>query len=204
MAKGKLMAPIQTSGRLSFRFRSLLALLGSSISVSSSRLIRGPLLPGWSWAIETGTHFLRRQANTAFDMQDISAGREYEDSLTFKSPALAQVTIEPASFEAENGNNPVAGKDRIIRGDWFTPIESDPQAFMLYLHGGGYAYYSKFHANLIALVTLASDCKTFALDYRLIPEHPFPAQLEDALAAYQWLLENGVPPERLVVAGNSA
>ena len=75
---------------------------------------------------------------------------------------------------------------------------------MLYLHGGGYAYYSKFHANLIALVTLAANCKTFALDYRLIPEHPFPAQLEDALAAYLWLLENDVPPERLVVAGDSA
>jgi monoterpene epsilon-lactone hydrolase len=204
MAKEKLTAPIQTSGRLSFRLRSLLALLGSSISVSSSRLIRGPLLPGWSWTMETGTHFLRRQTNTAFDMQDISSGREYEDSLTFKSPALAQVTIEPASFQAENGNNPVAGKDRIIRGDWFIPKESDPKAFMLYLHGGGYAYYSKFHTNLIALVTLAADCRTYALDYRLIPEHPFPAQLEDALAAYHWLLKNGVPPERLVVAGDSA
>ena len=100
MAKEKLTAPIQTSGRLSFRFRSLLALLGSSVSVSSSRLIRGPLLPGWSWTMETGTHFLRRQKNTAFDMQDISAGREYEDSLTFTSPALARVMIETASFQA--------------------------------------------------------------------------------------------------------
>jgi epsilon-lactone hydrolase len=204
MAKGKLTAPIQTSGRLSYRLRSLLALLGSSVSVTSSRLIRGPRLPGWSWTIEFGTHFLRRHTTTAFDMQDISAGREYEDSLTFTSPALAQVTIEPVSILEEDGNNPATASGRIFHGSWFTPIESSPGAFMLYLHGGGYAYYSKFHANLIALVTLTADCKTFALDYRLIPEHPFPAQLEDATAAYHWMLENGVPPEKLVVAGDSA
>lgn len=75
---------------------------------------------------------------------------------------------------------------------------------VLYLHGGGYAYYSAAHQNLIALVTLAARARTFALDYRLIPEHPFPAQLEDALAAYRWLLQTGVAPERLVVAGDSA
>ncbi len=50
----------------------------------------------------------------------------------------------------------------------------------------------------------AARSDTFALDYRLIPEHPFPAQLEDALAAYRWLLATGVRPEHLVVGGDSA
>lgn len=75
---------------------------------------------------------------------------------------------------------------------------------VLYLHGGGYAYYSKSHENLIALVTLAAKSNTFALDYRLIPEHPFPAQLEDALGAYRWLLDTGTKPEKLVIMGDSA
>lgn len=75
---------------------------------------------------------------------------------------------------------------------------------MLYLHGGGYAYYSMTHQNLIACVTLAASTRTFALDYRLTPEHPFPAQIEDAMAAYRWLLETGVEPGKLLLAGDSA
>jgi epsilon-lactone hydrolase len=204
MVNRKRTASIKLSGRLSYRLHSFLALLGSSVSVSIHRLIHGPLLPGWSWTLEVGTHFLRRQTKKAFDMQDIRAGREFEDSLTFTSPAMAQVTIEPASIPLSNGKKPGDVNGRQIQGSWFTPLESTPQAVMLYLHGGGYAYYSKFHDNLIALVTLAANCKTFALDYRLSPEHPYPAQLDDALAAYRWLLESGISPDKMIVAGDSA
>ena len=204
MAKRKRTALFHTSGRLSYRLRSFLALLRSSAYVSFRRSLHGPLLPVWSWRLEFGTHFLRRQMKTAFGMQDIQAGREYEDSLTLFSPAVAQVSIEPASFIHDCTNNPGEQTGREIRGRWFIPIEAAPQATMLYLHGGGYAYYSKAHANLIALVTIAANTKTYAPDYRLIPEHPYPAQLDDALAAYRWLLESGVSPERLVVAGDSA
>jgi epsilon-lactone hydrolase len=204
MAHGKRSAPINMSGRLSYRFRSFMTLLGSSVSVTGRRLIHGPLLPGWAWTLEVGTHFLRRQMKTAFDMRDVQAGREYEDSLIFASQAVTQVTIEPVSFPQGNRKNPAHGNVRQIQGNWFAPLGSTPQAVMLYFHGGGYAYYSKFHANLIALVTLAAGCRTFALDYRLIPEHPFPAQLDDAIEAYRWLMESGVSPDRLVVAGDSA
>jgi len=63
---------------------------------------------------------------------------------------------------------------------------------------------SSVSANFIALITPAAKAKTFALDYRLSPEYRFPAQLEDALHAYQWLLDEGVDPADLVVAGDSA
>jgi acetyl esterase/lipase len=54
------------------------------------------------------------------------------------------------------------------------------------------------------VITEASKSRLFALDYRLAPEHQSPAQLEDAVAAYTWLLDQGVPPENMVVAGDSA
>ena len=77
-------------------------------------------------------------------------------------------------------------------------------ATVLYFHGGGYSFYPRAYANFIALITLAAKSRTFALDYRLSPEHRFPAQLEDALNAYRWLLETGVDPDHLVLAGDSA
>ncbi len=75
---------------------------------------------------------------------------------------------------------------------------------VLYFHGGGYSFYPQAYAHFIALITLAAKSRTFALDYRLSPEHRFPAQLEDALSAYRWLLEQGVDPARLIFAGDSA
>jgi len=74
----------------------------------------------------------------------------------------------------------------------------------LYLHGGGYCFYPRAYADFIALITRAAESRTFALDYRLSPEHRFPAQLEDALHAYRWLLDSSTDPSRLVIAGDSA
>lgn len=72
------------------------------------------------------------------------------------------------------------------------------------IHGGGYAFYVRSYDNLIARFALATKARTFALDYRLTPEHPFPAQLQDALAAYEWLLLQRTAPQGLLIAGDSA
>jgi acetyl esterase/lipase len=182
--------PFQLNGRWQYRLRSVLVLYWSFLAVSVRRLFRGPRLPGWSWTFEVAIHFLRKQTITAFDMRNPDDGREYEDSLVFHSPAVEQVTIEAVAAP--------------VKGHWFCPKNGNRNVTVLYLHGGGYAYYAAAHRNLISLVTLAAQSKTFALDYRLIPEHPFPAQLEDAMAAYRWLLESGVSPHRLIIAGDSA
>lgn len=182
--------PFELSGRWQYRLRSILTLCWSMLYITFHRLFRGPRFSNWSWTLETSTYFLKAQTAIAFDMPNVIDGREYEDSLTFSSSAVAQVKIEPVNFP--------------VKGDWYQPKVAVGHVTVLYLHGGGYAYYSKAHQNLIALVTLASESKTFALDYRLIPEHPFPAQLQDALAAYRWLLETGIAPEHLVIAGDSS
>jgi epsilon-lactone hydrolase len=76
---------------------------------------------------------------------------------------------------------------------------------ILYLHGGGYVQgSSRSHGAFAAHLAQAAGGAALALDYRLAPEHPFPAAVEDAVAAYRWLLDQGVEPSRLVIAGDSA
>jgi len=91
-----------------------------------------------------------------------------------------------------------------FRGSWFACKKAEPRVSVLYFHGGGYSFYPHAYAHFIALITLAAKSRTFALDYRLSPEHRFPAQLEDALDAYRWLLQEGTDPQRLIFAGDSA
>jgi epsilon-lactone hydrolase len=85
------------------------------------------------------------------------------------------------------------------------PADNTSLCTILYLHGGGYYFCSpKSHRSLVFQLAMRSGARTFSLDYRLAPEHPFPAALDDALAAYRRLLADGTPPDSIVVAGDSA
>ena len=76
---------------------------------------------------------------------------------------------------------------------------------VLYLHGGGYVIGSPAtHRELAGRLSSASGAGVLLIDYRLAPEHPFPAPVEDAVSAYKWLLEQGHSPDRLSIAGDSA
>jgi acetyl esterase/lipase len=75
---------------------------------------------------------------------------------------------------------------------------------MLYFHGGGYTFYAAITRHMIKTIAGAVGIEIFAPDYRLTPEHPHPAQIEDALAAYRFLLAQGADPARMVIAGDSA
>lgn len=183
--------PFELHGRFTYRLHSLLLLLWVSIVVTVRRLHAGPRLSGWSWGFETATDFLRLQERVAFDLPTIAQQREYTDALVFRSPALAQMQIEVVETAS-------------VKGRWFVPPAAPHEYVVLYLHGGGYAFAARAHDNLMALVALVAQARTFALDYRLTPEHPFPAQLEDAQVAYHWLLSCGIAHERIVVAGDSA
>jgi monoterpene epsilon-lactone hydrolase len=76
---------------------------------------------------------------------------------------------------------------------------------ILFLHGGGYIIGSpSLYRHITWRLATATRARVLSLDYRLAPEHPFPAALDDAVRGYQWVLANGVKPERVAVIGDSA
>ena len=90
-------------------------------------------------------------------------------------------------------------------GVWVTPPGAASGCALLYLHGGGFRIGSCVsHLELMAALGAATGCRVLGLDYRLSPEHAFPAAQEDALAAWQWLVAQGYTPQQLAVAGDSA
>lgn len=88
---------------------------------------------------------------------------------------------------------------------WVVPAEVVPGRVILYAHGGSYNAGSiTSHIPLTTNIALAARARLLAIDYRLAPEHPYPAAMEDVLSAYCWLLGEGVAPRQIVVAGDSA
>ncbi|MBN2416348.1 alpha/beta hydrolase [bacterium] len=89
--------------------------------------------------------------------------------------------------------------------EWIMPPKASPDTVILYLHGGGWVLgWYNTHRVLAAHIGRASLSRVLAVDYRLAPEHPFPAALEDVTTVYRRLLEEGIGPDRIVLAGDSA
>jgi len=93
-----------------------------------------------------------------------------------------------------------------IAANWISAPESNLNNIILYLHGGGYVEGSlASHQDLAMRIARASKSRVLLIDYRLAPEHPFPAALEDAVMCYRWLLEKEkIPPNKIIIAGDSA
>ncbi len=139
--------------------------------------------------IETITTLL---AESGLSAASISEQRAALDGMASSSPPPEGVSAEPVSL---------GGRD----SEWLTPGGAVVDAVVLYLHGGGYCIGSLgSHRGLGGRLALATGCPFVTLDYRLAPEHPFPAALEDATAAYRDLLALGVRPDRIAIAGDSA
>ncbi len=98
---------------------------------------------------------------------------------------------------------PVTAAD--FKGEWVKAASLRNDAALIYLHGGAYVFCSPHsHRHLVAALSEATSSAAFALDYRLAPEHPFPAAIQDSVAAYRWLLDQGFAPNRIAIAGDSA
>jgi len=113
---------------------------------------------------------------------------------------LARLIIHlPAGVTKESVQ---AGK---VQAEWVVPVKSKTETAVLYLHGGGYTLCSSAtHRGLTGVIALASKSRLLVPNYRLAPEHPFPAALEDALSAYHWLLTHGIAPQHIAIGGDSA
>ena len=102
------------------------------------------------------------------------------------------VTVEPV-----NANG--------VRAEWTATPADDRDAALLYVHGGGYVIGSlDSHRHLVSEAGRAAKTWALALDYRLAPEHPFPAAVEDAVSGYRYLLSRGIRPGHIAIAGDSA
>lgn len=158
-------------------------------AVRAKRLVLGPTRPTWTEEFELIATVLRRGAK-----------------FTTRLPIEVQRKVmEPVERPAVHGSRferiVVAG----VPSAFCVPREETADSVVLYLHGGGYATGSlRSHKDLVDRLAHASGGRVLAIDYRLAPEHPFPAALEDSLRAYRWLLESGVPASKIVIAGDSA
>lgn len=99
--------------------------------------------------------------------------------------------------------------ERIVAGgcqaEWIGHSRVASKPVLVYLHGGAYTLGSpRSHRHLAVAIGDSAGTSILSLDYRLAPEHPFPAAVEDSVAAYLWLLEAGVDPLEVVLAGDSA
>jgi acetyl esterase/lipase len=92
-----------------------------------------------------------------------------------------------------------------VAAEWTETPAADPARVILFLHGGGFVSGSiASHRHMIAQAGREAGARTLSLGYRLAPEHPFPAALKDVVAAYRWLLSEGIRPGNIVMAGESA
>jgi acetyl esterase/lipase len=99
----------------------------------------------------------------------------------------------------------VAAADCPVSSEWLVPPGAPADRALLYFHGGGWFMGSARTARaFVSRLALAGGIRALAVNYRLVPENPFPAGLEDCLAAYAWLQHNGIPSHHIVAAGDSA
>jgi len=137
---------------------------------------------------------LEEQVTPAFKgLSDVVAMRKLWEVLATRStPVPDGVNWEPVAA----GHVPC---------EWVHGATSRGKQAVLYLHGGWYVFGSAAtYRDLVGRLSMATGMWILAPDYRLAPEHPFPAAIDDALTAYRWLLSTGIEPGRVVIAGDSA
>jgi epsilon-lactone hydrolase len=123
---------------------------------------------------------------------DLTERRKRLESLSANYALPADVQVEPV---VANG----------VPAEWTTTPEANPASVLIFLHGGAYISGSLLsHRHLAAQLGREAKARTLALNYRLAPEYPFPAALEDTMAGYRYLLSCGYAPERIAFAGESA
>jgi monoterpene epsilon-lactone hydrolase len=126
-----------------------------------------------------------------------------------ENPTVAEVRARFEKMGEFLGGAPDGKCEKVDAGgvpaEWVTAPGCDPMRAVLYLHGGGYVIGSiNTHRRLAYDISAAAGARVLVIDYRLAPEHPFPAAVDDAAKAWRWLLQQGFATNRLAIAGDSA
>jgi len=174
--------------------------------------------------------FLQRKENQGLDFQTLWKKVMYGNTIFFENKGVTEelsglVTREEMLFLAKmhrftsdyvayikQKKFPIPKDVKIettdaggIPVEWQVVPSAKENRVLLYLHGGGWVLGSPNSYRLFTTeLGRATGMRVLSVDYRLAPEHPFPAQLEDCTSAYKWLLSNGIRPENIIIAGDSA
>lgn len=172
--------------------RSLRLMILAWAATLAGRLRGRPRHPRWPFVFELMVRFLRRDWDETADWP-FARLREESNARPYPLDFAKRVKLE----RGELGGVEVAR---------FLPPGALAGRRLLFFHGGSYIYGSSCttHRELIARLALEIGVEVVGVEYRLAPEHPYPAQLEDALAVYEACLAEGVAPEHLALAGDSA
>jgi epsilon-lactone hydrolase len=123
---------------------------------------------------------------------NLEAARQGLEALSAFTPVAPDVKVEKLSVEG-------------FPAEWITAPNAKEERIFLYLHGGAYIMGScNTHRFLASKLSRSTSSRVLLPEYRLAPENPYPAAVEDALAAYRWLVNSGVSPENIIIGGDSA
>jgi epsilon-lactone hydrolase len=148
-------------------------------------------MPSWQFRLINAIFQLRRLFNPPTGMLDVEKDRAETEALASNFRTKIELTCTPV-----NANE--------VPAEWITTPKTSADRVILYLHGGSYNSGSiTSHRSLAANIANAAKTRALIIDYRLAPEYLFPAAVEDAKAAYRWLLENQFSPDHIIVAGDS-
>ncbi len=177
--------------RLALRVRVAAAVIAASLRVLVRRPLRGPTQPTWTWSEELLVAGFRAALITSARDIDLMSPR----GRGLRPPLGRQVRHALTVEDVDLGG---------VRGERYCP-KTAPSGTMLRFHGGGFVSGSvATERRPAAQLAVASGCETFSIEYRLAPQHPYPAALDDSIAAYRALLERGADPAGTIFFGASA
>lgn len=132
-----------------------------------------------------------------------------EEALTKPDATLEEMRANALGFGDLTAEPDGVSYDTVDAGgvpaQWVVPDGAAEDRVIEYVHGGGYVLMSaETHRKLVGHLAKATGCRALNVDYRLAPEHPHPAAVEDAVTAYRWLLDRGFEPGHLAISGDSA
>jgi len=148
-------------------------------------------MPSWQSNLIKTIFRLRRIFNPPTGVLDVEKARAETEALASNFKTKVELVCTPVEINK-------------VPAEWIVTPKASEDSVILYLHGGSYNSGSiNSYRSLVANIADSAEARALIIDYRLAPENPFPAAVEDAIAAYRWLLENQFNPDQIVVAGDS-